>query len=163
MKKTTYFLEHPGLGWPDERWLAPYFLTPAGRHEAFAIDNDCWGVSLEGVDGTENLPPQKQIDINLTIVGNLDVGVLLFYDRWGDLFEKAFYSKGDQSKLYTWVRTRHGDRRSVGFFIPFDQAFRAIMQFIRTDGARPTCIEWVRAIDLPEDVFPEPEVTLRDR
>jgi hypothetical protein len=152
MRKTTYFLEHPGYGWPNERWLAPYFLTPAGRQEAFAADNDSWGVSAECVDGTETLP----------ILGKPDLGVLLFYNRWSATDGNAYYSKGNLRNLRRWVRTKHGDRMPVGLFIPFEYALKAVMEFIETDGALPKCIEWVAAADLPDDAFPEPEVRLRD-
>lgn len=95
MKKVTYFCDYEGEGWPNERWLAPYFLTPVGRQRAFGISNDSWGVTAEGVDGTEGLPVGKQIDIDLYIVGKPDLGVLLFYDRWSATNGKAFYSKGN--------------------------------------------------------------------
>ena len=162
MIKTTYFLDHSGFGWPDDKWLAPYFLTSAGRKTAFGIDNDCWGVTAECVEGTERLPREKQIDIDLTILGNPDLGVLLFYDRWSATDGKAFYSKGNMKMLRRWVKTRHGDQRPIGLFIPFEPALKAIMEFIKTDGALPKCIEWVPSSDLPEGTFPEPVVTLRD-
>lgn len=162
MRRTTYFLDHPGFGGPRHNWLAPYFLTPAGRQEAFGIDNDSWGVSAECVDDTEGLPRDRQIDIDLTILGKPDLGVLLFYNRWSATDGNAYYSKGDLGNLHIWVRTRHGDRMPVGLFIPFEQALKAVVEFIETDGALPKCIEWVAAADLPEDAFPEPQVRLRD-
>lgn len=162
MRKTTYFLDHPGFGWPDQNWLAPYFLTPAGRRKAFRVDNDSWGVSAECVDGTERLPREKQIDIDLYIVGKPDLGVLLFYDRWSATDGLAYYSKGNLQMLRKWVETKHGSRMPVGLFIPFEKAFEAVNEFIKTDGALPKCIEWVAAADLPDDTFPEPEVRLRD-
>jgi hypothetical protein len=162
MNRTTNFLDHPGSRWPDEKWLAPYFLTPAGRRVAFGNDNDSWGVGAECVDGTEGLPRGKQIDLDLTILGNPELGVLLFYNRWSAIDGKAYYSKGDLRRLRQWTVTRHGDRMPVGLFIPFEQALKAIVEFMRTDGALPKCIEWVAATDLSEDVFPEPVVRLRD-
>jgi len=162
MRKTTNFIDHLGLGWPNRRWLAPYFLTPAGRQSAFATDNDCWGVAAEGVDGTEGLPLGQQIEIDLTILGKPDVGILLFYQRMSATDGKAYYSKGNLKNLHTWVRTRNGDRMPIGLFIPFDMALAAVMTFIETDGALPNCIEWIAAADLPNDAFPEPEVRLRD-
>lgn len=162
MRKVTYFLDHPPLAWPNERWLAPYFLTPAGRHVAFGMDNDSWSVAAECVDGTESLPREKQIDIDLHIVGKPDLGVMLFYDRWSANDGKAYYSKRDLLNLHIWIRTKHGSRAPVGLFIPFEQALKAVTEFIQTDGALPKCIEWVASSDLPEGTFPEPEVTLRD-
>jgi hypothetical protein len=162
MRKTTYFLDHSGFGWPDEKWLAPYFLTAAGRQTAFGTDNDCWGVAAECVDGTEHLPRERQIDVDLTILGNPNLGASLFYDRWSETDGKVFYSKGDMKMLRKWVETRHGDPRPVGLFIPFERALKAVVQFIETDGALPKCIEWVASADLPEGTFPEPVVRLRE-
>jgi hypothetical protein len=162
MKKTTNFRDHAAFGWPDEKWLASYFLTPAGRQRAFGTGNDCWGIAARGVDGTESLPPGKEIDIDLTILGKPEIGVLLFYHRISAVDGEAYYSKGNLKMLRQWIVTRHGDRMPVGLFIPFEQALRAVMEFIKTDGALPKCIEWVAAADLPEDAFPEPVVTLRD-
>jgi hypothetical protein len=162
MIKTTYFLDHSGFGWPDEKWLAPYFLTSAGRQTAFGIDNDCWGVTAECVEGTEHLPREKQIDIDLTILGNPDLGVLLFYERWSATDGKVFYSKGNMKMLRRWVKTKHGDHRPIGLFIPFEPAFQATLEFMKSDGALPKCIEWVASSDLPEGTFPQPVVTIRD-
>lgn len=162
MIKTTYFLDHSGFGWPDKKWLGPYFLTAAGRQTAFGKDNDCWGLTAECVDGTERLPRESQIDIDLTILGNPDLGVFLFYDRLSPTDGEAFYSKGNMKMLRRWVRTRHGDQRPIGLFIPFEQALKAVGEFIETDGALPQCIEWVASIDLPEGTFPEPVVRLRE-
>jgi hypothetical protein len=161
MIKTTYFMDHPGYGWPDQKWLAPYFLSPAGRRRAFDTESDSWSIAAEGVDGTESLPPESQIVIDLYIVGKPDLGVLLFYNRCGATGGQALYSKGNLKKLREWVVTRHRNRVPVGLFIPFEQALQAIIEFIKTDGAVPQCIEWVAAADLPEDSFPEPEVRLR--
>ena len=161
MIKTSCFMDIPGDEWPDPKWLAPYFLTPAGRRLAFATEDDNWGLTAEGVDGTESLPLEQQTIIDLYIVGKLDLGVLLFYDRRSATDWRGFYSKGNLKKLREWMVTRRHNRMPVGLFIPFEQALQAIVEFIKTDGAFPQCIEWVAAADLPEDSFPEPEVTLR--
>lgn len=70
MIKTTYFLDHSGFGWPDEKWLAPYFLTPAGQRQAFDMESDSWSITAECVDGTGSLPREKQIDIDLNFVAS---------------------------------------------------------------------------------------------
>jgi Immunity protein Imm1 len=162
MIKTTYFMDHPGYGWPDKKWLAPYFLTPAGRQTAFGKDNDSWSVTAECVDGTESLPREQQIDIDLYIIGKPDLGVLLFYDRWSATDGVSYYSKGNLRMLRQWIVTRHRTRLPVGLFIPFEQALKALVEFTETDGALPKCIEWVASSDLPEGTFPEPVVTIRD-
>jgi hypothetical protein len=52
----------------------------------------------------------------------------------------------------------HADPYSLALFIPFEQAFKAVKQFIETEGELPTSIEWVAARDLPPDTFPDPAV-----
>ena len=84
MRKRTYFDSYWGDGWPELKWLAPYFLTAAGRRQFFSGGNDSWGLSADGVDGTENLPPFKgRVDIELMIQGNPQLGVILCYLKLG--------------------------------------------------------------------------------
>jgi hypothetical protein len=162
MKKMTNFRDYEGPGWPDQKWLAPYFLTSAGRQKAFGKGNNHWCVTAEGVNGTEDLPFDKRIDINLHIIGKPDLGALLLYDRVSMTDGHAYYSLGNLKMLRTLVMAKQVSRMPVGLFIPFEQALKAVMEFIQTNGALPKCIEWIAAADLPEGSFPEPEVTLRD-
>ena len=163
MERTTHFLTHPRRGWPESAWLAPYFLTSHGRHRAFGENNDSWGLGLEGIEGTEHLPPFKgRIDIDLTIMGQPDLGVLLCYQRFG-AGRGAFYSKGDLSRLREWVRTMHGDLMPIGLYVSFEIAWKAIKEFMDTDGALPKSIRWVANRDLPADAFPDPLEGVRIR
>ena len=156
MKKSIYFRDYEGEEWPEPAWLAPYFLTSSGRRAAFGLTNDCWGLNLDGIDGTEHLPQfHGRIDIHLTITGHPDVGVLLCYQRFG-AERGTFYSKGDLKRLHQWTRTMHGDLMPIGLFIPFDAAWTAITEFIETDGALPRSIAWAAGRDLPADAFPDP-------
>lgn len=161
MKKITSFRGYEGPGWPDEKWLAPYFLTPAGRHKVFGTRNNHWGLKARGVDGTENLPFDRKISINLHIVGRPDLGVMLLYDRVSPSDGYAYYSVGNPKTLRTLVKASQGSRMPIGLFIPFEQALKAIAEFIEKNGALPKCIDWIAADDLPEGSFPEPDVTLR--
>jgi hypothetical protein len=78
MRKRLYFDVFDGAGWPAPSELERYFLGPAGQRWTFKSLNDCWGLSAEGVDGSEHLPPrQGRINLRLTILGNTDHGVLL--------------------------------------------------------------------------------------
>ena len=137
MIKTTYFMDHPGYGWPDRKWPAPYFLTPAGRRRGFETESDSWSIAAEWVDGTERLPREKQIDIDLYITGKPDLGVLLFYDRWSATDGVSYYSKGNLRILRQWIVTKHRTRLPVGLFIPFEQALEAVVEFTETNGALP--------------------------
>jgi hypothetical protein len=76
--------------------------------------------------------------------------------RWDGRHQKqqGFDSRGDLTRLGEFVRTLHDDRLSVGLFIPFEQAWNAVKEFIETDGALPTCIAWIASRDLPPETFP---------
>ena len=157
MHKSTYFDTHWGPGWPDEKWLARYFLTVDGRHDFFASGNDSWGLTAEGVDGTDNIPHLKgRVDVDLIIQGHSELGILLQYRKTGRQPIQNYFSKGDLSRLRQWVRTVHSDLMPVGLFIPFETAWKAIKEFIERDAALPTSIDWISSKDLPAGTFPPP-------
>lgn len=157
MNKRTYFDTFRGPGWPTEGWLARYFLTAAGRHDFFASGNDSWGLKAEGVEGTDHLPQLKgRVDVDLTIQGHPDLGILLFYMKTGRQPIETYYSKGDLSRLYQCIKTAHGDRMPIGLFVSFETAWKAIKEFMEQDAALPQSIEWVKSSDLPADTFPPP-------
>jgi immunity protein Imm1 of predicted polymorphic toxin system len=162
MKKVTSFRGYDGPGWPNQKWLEPFFLTSAGRREVFGVRNNGWGLRARGVDGTEDLPFDKEINITLHIIGKPDLGVLLVYDRMSATDGYSYYSVGDPKMFRTLVKATQVSRMPLGLFIPFEQALKAVVEFIQTNGARPKCIEWIAPSELPEGSFPEPEVTLRD-
>lgn len=153
MKKDTYFRPYAGGGWPELKWLEPYFLTTVGRQEAFG-EQQSWGLKLYGVDGTENLERYKdRIDVNLTIQGDLRHGILLFYNKSGGRQWVARYSLGDPTKWRQWVETPQGDQMSAALFISFEAAWEAVKEFIERDGALPAGIEWIADADLPDYAF----------
>ena len=155
MHKRTYFTTYWGAGWPDPKWLARYFLTSVGHHQFFESGNDSWGLTAEGVDGTEHLQPTKgRVDVDLTILGNLDHGILLNYRKWGGGLVQSYYSRGDLKKLFEWVTTVHGDRMPVGLYVPFETAWKAVKEFMENNGALPNSIEWISAKDIPTAAFP---------
>ncbi len=51
---------------------------------------------------------------------------------------------------------RHGTPLPVGLFIPYATAWKAVKEFIETDGKLPKNIEWIANRDLPENTFPDP-------
>jgi hypothetical protein len=64
MNNSTYFETSWGACWPDEEWLARYFLTADGRRDFFVSGNDSWGLTAEGVDGTDHLAQLKgRVDV----------------------------------------------------------------------------------------------------
>jgi hypothetical protein len=156
MTKHTYFHDHHGQGWPPLDWLEPYFLTAAGRREAFG-KQESWGLKRYGVDGTEHMQRYKgRIDIDLTIQGDPDHGILLFHDKSGGGRSDGWYSKGDQTKMNRWVETIQGDQLPVGLFISFETAWKAVKEFVERDGALPQSIEWIADRDLPANAFMPP-------
>jgi hypothetical protein len=156
MRKRTYFDDLPRSGWPSPNEMEHYFLSASGRRQAFEIDNDCWGLSAEGLDGTEHLPGGKgRIDLRLTAWGNPGHGVVLEYEKRGG-GRDIYYSKGDLRRLREWVETRHGDLMPIGLFIPFERAWIAVKEFIESDGALPQSIAWVSSRDIPPGTFPDP-------
>ena len=157
MRKRIYFGEFDGRGWPEPKQLERYFLGTPEQLWAFETGNDDWALTTEGVDGTEHLDINNgRIDINLEMWGHPKFGVLLIWSKWGGGYKETCSSKGDLSRLHEWVRTLQEDLRPVGLFIPFEQAWTAVKEFIENDGALPKSIEWIANRDLPTDTFPVP-------
>jgi hypothetical protein len=88
-----------------------------------------------------------------------DLGVYLIYDKWdGRTRQKYSYApKGDFSRLGEFVESLHGTPLSVGLFVSFPKAWKAVKEFMETDGELPTSIEWIATRDLPPETFPIPK------
>jgi hypothetical protein len=159
MRKRAYFDVFKFIhenAWPSPSQLEPYFLAPPGQRWTFDTGNDNWGLYAEGVDGTEGLEENDRIDVTLHMWGHPDLGVLLIYSKWGGGFKNLYSSKGDLSRLREWVRSTHETPLPVGLFIPYAIAWRAVKEFIETDGKLPKNIEWIANKDLPKGTFPDP-------
>lgn len=157
MRKTAYFASQPRGGWPHPLALRRYFLAPPGQRWFFETENDSAGFSAEGVDGTEHLETNEgRIDIRLEMWGHPVLGVLLIWSKWGGGHKQTFSSKGDLTKLREWVRSTHDTPLPVGLFIPYEAAWKAVKEFIETDGRLPKSIAWVANRDLPPNTFPDP-------
>ncbi|MCC6777556.1 MAG: hypothetical protein IT537_13135 [Hyphomicrobiales bacterium] len=155
MQKRSYFDVFHGPGWPTPEQLKPYFLGAPGHPSSFDSDNDSWSLRAEGMDGTELLPEGKgRTDLYLFMTGHPKYGVLLNYRKYGGGRQEEYFSKGDLSRLRQWIRSAHGDLLAIGLFIPIDRAWRAVKEFIETDGTLPRTIEWLSSAELPEDTFP---------
>ena len=158
MKKDIYFDNFFGPGWPEVSELEPYFLAPKGKEWFYTGGNDGASISLLGLDGTEHLPLGRgQNAIILTMNGNPEHGVLLGYYRiTGGAPRQDWLSKGDTTRLKEWVRSLHDTPLPVGLFIPFAEAWKAVKEFMESEGQLPTSIEWIKGEDLPEGTFPDP-------
>ena len=88
--------------------------------------------------------------------GHPKLGILLMYEKYGGGQRATFSSKGDLRRLGELVRSLHDTPLPVGLFIPFEEAWKAVKEFIETDGALPQSIEWIANRDLPPNTFPDP-------
>lgn len=157
MIKRTYFASLPTHGWPKPAVLERYFLAPPGERWFFETRTDGALLTGEGADGTEHLQANKgRIDIDLQMWGHPDLGVLLIWSKWGGGHKQTYTSKGDLTRLRELVRSLHETPLPVGLFIPFEKAWKAVKEFIETDGALPKSIEWIANRDLPPNTFPDP-------
>jgi Immunity protein Imm1 len=157
MYKRVYFDKFDRSGWPEIQDLEPYFKGLNGEGWFFATGNDGGALYIEGAQGSASLDEGKgRIDIQLMMWGNPDHGVLLMYHKYGGGYGELYSSKGDMSRIREWVRTLHNDARPVGLYIPFAQAWKAVKEFMETDGELPKSIEWVKNADLPDNTFQDP-------
>lgn len=157
MRKRVHFDKFLGNGWPDLKELQPYFLAPAGQQWFSTGGNDSASLRLEGVDDTEHLQPgEGRVVIDLMMSGDPRFGVLLIYSKLGGPDSFAFTSKGDGALKGRYTQTRHSDLMPLWHYIPFEEAWKAVQEFVQTDGALPKSIEWISNKNLDEDTFPVP-------
>jgi hypothetical protein len=155
--KRAYFDSRPREGWPTPEELEGYFLAPPERRWFSSGGNDSASLIAEGLFGTQHCPAQKgRCDAHLYMWGNPKLGVLLLYRAWGRDYSRTFSSKGDLFRLDRKVRTLHDDPMPIGLYIPFENAWKAVKEYIVTDGELPKSIEWIANQDLPADTFPDP-------
>jgi Immunity protein Imm1 len=156
MEKWAGFDTYWGPGWPDEKWLEPFFLTPAGRRSFRERGCDSASLTGRGLYGTQSRDRDSSVKAVLGIYFNPELGVLLDYRKSGGGVDETYESKGDMNRLWEWVVSTHGTSLPVGLFIPFEKAWQAVKEFMRTDGELPRCIEWIRDTDLPPGTWPDP-------
>jgi immunity protein Imm1 of predicted polymorphic toxin system len=157
VSKRAYFASRDYNGWPRPEEIEHYFLAAPGQRWFFETGNDTAGFDLEGAEDTGHLASTAdgRIDVSLELWGNPRFGVLLIWSKWGGGHGQTFTSKGDLTRLREFVRTTHGDLRPVGLFVPYEQAWKAVREFLETEGARSKSIDWIENADLPADTFPE--------
>ncbi|MGD9867892.1 MAG: Imm1 family immunity protein [Hyphomicrobiales bacterium] len=158
MRRWIYFDKYDQVGWPDLHELEPFFLAPKGQEWSYNGGNDSWSLSAEGLEGTEHLDraDARRIDLHLNMWGHPELGVLLMYEKIGGPYDDLYSSKGDMRRIGRHVRTLHGTQLPEGLFIPFREAWKAVKEFIETDGALPKSISWVENSTLPKGTFPPP-------
>ena len=80
--------------------------------------------------------------------------MLLIYSKWGGGVKEMCSSKGDLTRLRKWVRSKQGTLLPVGLFVPYGTAWKAVKEFMETDGELPTSIAWIANRHLPRGTFP---------
>jgi hypothetical protein len=158
MKKSAYFASEWYERWPKPHEIERYFLAPQGKQWYGGPGRtDTAGLWAEGADGTEHLHEDRgRVYIDLKMWGRADLGVLLVHWKRSSAADETFTSVGDLNRLNEMMMGAHGDILPIGLFIPFEQAWKAVKEFIENDGRLPTSIEWIANKDLPPHTFPEP-------
>lgn len=159
MRTHAYFDSHWGDGLPKTDDIGPCLVDPSRRSQFFARGQDGGSFFIEGLYGTELLTPQTGlVKSALYMHMNPQHGVKLQHCLWDGRIKEmtAYHSKGNLTRLNKFVRSLHGTPQSLGLFIPFEQGWAAIKEFIETNGELPKSIEWVADCDLPPGTFPDP-------
>jgi hypothetical protein len=84
------------------------------------------------------------------------LGSVLEWSKWGGGNKLTYFSKGDLSRILEHIRSVHDLPLPLGLFIPFEQAWTAVEEFVETDGELPKGIAWISEKDLPSQAFPKP-------
>lgn len=158
MEKRIYFDSVRANEWPSTNQLSRFFLAPKGQEWSYSGGNDSWGLTVDGLYGTEAKDRLNRVRAHLSMTGHPNLGVYLSYGKWdGRIQHKTSrVSKGDLGRLGDFVHSLQGDVLSIGLFIPFAVAWRAVKEFMETDGELPESIEWIAVKDLPTETFPVP-------
>ena len=157
MKKTIHFDSFERSGWPLPAEIERFFLAPKGQEWSYQGGNDHWGISIDGLSGTDALPEQERVNAALSMLGHPDLGVFLGYSKWDGRSRTKFsyYSKGDCTQFGKFVMSLQGDMWPVALFVPFPLAWPPVRDFMATDGELPASAEWIASRDLPPGTFPE--------
>jgi hypothetical protein len=149
MRKSYYFPDFDGPGWPSPDELKKYFS--AGGKLWASHGNDSWALRAEGLYGTAVLPRPDAVTVDLRMTGCPDHGVTLDFARWHGRIRRLdrTCSTGDLRRLGRFMYSLQGDPYSLGLFIPFEEAFKAVKEFIESDGELPTSIEWISGEGFP--------------
>jgi Immunity protein Imm1 len=160
MRKWCSFPSCDFEGWPEPTDIAHYFRGRPEEKWRFDIGEDSAAFTVEGLDGTDHLPPLDSGRSNITLYLQVHpiFGMLLQWTKWDGRRQEGhtYVSKGDLARLGQFVWGGQGSLYPVALFIPYAMAWKAVKEFLETDGALPKSIEWIAARDVPEETFPEP-------
>ena len=93
MKKRTYFDKFDVLAGQVRQNRGRSSWRP-GKEWSYPGRDDYWGLSAEGLHGTDDREPYKErVDLWLKMWGHPQHGVLLIYQKYGGGYRDAFTSK----------------------------------------------------------------------
>jgi hypothetical protein len=149
MRKSCSFHDFCGHGWPSADELKKYFS--AGGKLWASRDNDSWSLRAEGLYGTAILPRSDAVTVDLRMTGCPEHGVTLDFARWHGRIRRLhrYCSVGDLRRLGQFMYSLQGEPYSLGLFIPFEEAFGAVKEFIESDGELPASIRWISGEGFP--------------
>jgi hypothetical protein len=136
--------------------LERYFVEAEGGWPLVG-GNDNWGLTIDGLEGTEDLlRPEDRVTVHLNMIGHPGHGVAFVHDRWDGRTKQAiqYTSKGDLRRIREIYHAVQDTPVFVGTFIPFANAYRAVKEFMETDGELPKSVEWIPTGDLPWEALP---------
>jgi hypothetical protein len=149
MRKSCSFHDIYASDWPSPGELKKYF-SAGGRLWA-SHGNDSWALRAEGLYGTAVLPRPDAVTVDLRMTGSPGHGVMLDFARWHGRIRRLdrYCSTGDLRLLGRFMYSLQGEPYSLGLFIPFEEAFKAVKEFIESDGELPTSIGWISGEGFP--------------
>ena len=155
MKTVVFFGDLWNTEWPTIEWLEPHFRAPPGGVSPLQAHKRGGRFEIKDNEGAQF--NNRPVDITLILIADPKYGLLLDFRRSIGEEREFFVSKGNLQRRLEWVQTPQGTPLSIGLFVPIENGWAAVKQFIESKGALPTAIEWMAAADLPSDTFPLPE------
>jgi hypothetical protein len=122
---------------PTSEQLAPLFLEKFPEAWTEDADVTCY------MNGGEYC--------RLSIVANPDHGIWLWYRHNGsDGSDNNYISLGNFEKLNTYVEAVEDSLTLEGLFLPPEQAWIAVHDFLQNDGRRSEKILWIHEDEIPK-------------
>ena len=163
MSKTAIFAGDVSEGWPEPQDIARYFLTPSGQRSFLETGDDSGLFTVDGIEGTDHLEDTScgRKEVNLWLTAHPAFGVMLQWSKWDGKQHQDYHSSGDLTRLREAIPSSHGSKCPLGLFVPLEDAWKAIKDFLENEGGRSNKIAWIESKDLPPDIFLWPKMARR--
>ena len=154
-RRSSSFARIISDGWPRPQDIERYFLAPPGRRWFFETGKDLAAFEIHGLDGTEGLDyfDKTRVDVQFEMRGHPTLGVLLTWHKKGGGQDDPYFSKGNLALRSERVQRMDGGRLPACLFLPYEIAWKAVKEFLETDGALPKNIEWIARRDMPPGIL----------